>query len=309
MVIDKTSWLLGRLTALSVLMYLFGGGIAFANDAPRIVSAGGSVTEIIYALGRGDWVVATDSTSLFPDEAARVPKLGYFRQLSTEGILAQRPSLLLGASATGPDVMLRQIQNAGVHVRIFDVTKDLNGLLDLVLAIGQEVSSENEAKHLVDNIINQVEQQKILFAQQSSQVREPINALFVVAMNDRGVTVAGNHTVPQALFHTLGITNIAADLDGYKLMDTESILVKNPDIIFVAGHMLHGEDSLLSLCSHHAIKSTFAGQHCLVKAIDSNIGLGLSPRFSVALHAVGSHALRAINIKSKDASAQLETTP
>lgn len=294
--IPLLAWPLNMLFALWCFCV---SAVAVANEPPRVVVAGGSVTEIVYALGRGEWVVATDSTSLFPVDASKVPKLGYFRQLSTEGVLAQRPSLLLGANATGPESMLRQIEKAGVRVRIFNVSNDLNGLLEMVMAIGTEVSAEYEAKLLVDEIVTQVEHQKADFLQQTKQYPANVKALFVVATNDRGVTVAGDHTVPQALFNTLGITNIAADLDNYKLMDTESILARNPDIIFVAGHMLHGENALASLCSHPAIKTTFAGRHCLVKAIDSNLGLGLSPRFGLALQAVGSHALRAIAIKLK----------
>lgn len=101
--------------------------------SPRIVTAGGSITEIVFALGRGDWVIATDSTSMFPQQAASLTKLGYFRQLSTEGVLAQQPTMLLGAEAAGPSVALEQIAHAGVDVTTFEVDKNLSGLKALVL--------------------------------------------------------------------------------------------------------------------------------------------------------------------------------
>ncbi|MDO6512483.1 hypothetical protein Q4514_18520, partial [Celeribacter halophilus] len=66
-----------------------------------------------YAFTANNWYYY-DSTSMFPDAATEVTKLGYFRQLSTEGVLAQQPSMLLGASATGPAPMLEQVANAGV---------------------------------------------------------------------------------------------------------------------------------------------------------------------------------------------------
>ena len=105
---------------------------------PRIITAGGSITEIVFALGRGDWVIATDSTSMFPQEAASLTKLGYFRQLSTEGVLAQQPTMLLGAEAAGPSVALEQIAHAGVDVTTFDVDKNLSGLKALVIDIGKK---------------------------------------------------------------------------------------------------------------------------------------------------------------------------
>lgn len=278
-------------------------------ETPRIIAAGGSVTEIIYALGRGDWVVATDSTSMFPAAANEVTKLGYFRQLSTEGVLAQQPSLLLGASATGPEPMLEQVAKAGVDVHVYHVSKDIDGLSEMILDIGHRVSAVEKAEQLVTDLHRQVDVQQVQYSEAiasyaSTGYPNTINALFVVANNDRGITVAGAKTVPQALFDTLGMTNIASDLNGYKLMDAESVLMRNPDVVFAAGHMLHGENALNSLCSHHAIAATFAGQHCLVKAMDSSIGLGLSPRFAIALKAVAEHGLRALSIKAADTPMQ-----
>ncbi|MBQ4829082.1 ABC transporter substrate-binding protein [Alteromonas sp. MMG017] len=327
----STKKVLHRLSVMSVLWCLCSGGVYAAAtssapnthtaqltssvhenqqaDTPRIIAAGGSVTEIIYALGRGDWVVATDSTSMFPAAATEVTKLGYFRQLSTEGVLAQQPSLLLGASATGPEPMLEQVANAGVDVHVYHVSKDIVGLSEMVLDIGHRVSAVEKAKQLVTDLHRQVDAQQVQYSEAiasyaSANYSNTINALFVVANNDRGITVAGADTVPQALFDTLGMTNIAGDLNGYKLMDAESVLARNPDVVFAAGHMLHGENALNSLCSHHAIAATFAGQHCLVKAMDSSIGLGLSPRFTIALKAVAEHGLRALSLKASDTAKQ-----
>lgn len=59
-----------------------------AAAAQRIVSIGGDVTEIAYALGAGNEVVARDSTSLIPEAVKKLPDVGYMRQLNAEGILA-----------------------------------------------------------------------------------------------------------------------------------------------------------------------------------------------------------------------------
>ena len=57
-------------------------------DASRIVSIGGAVTEILYALGQDKRVVAIDITSLYPVTALKEkPNVGYLRQLSPEGVL------------------------------------------------------------------------------------------------------------------------------------------------------------------------------------------------------------------------------
>src|SRR5690606_33392795 len=79
---------------------------AFA--AERIVTLGGDVTEIVFALGAGAAVVATDVSSVHPAAAAALPKLGYQRTLSAEGVLAQAPTLTLASDEAGPPPVLDQ---------------------------------------------------------------------------------------------------------------------------------------------------------------------------------------------------------
>src|SRR5215212_9628559 len=56
------------------------------RDASRIVSIGGAITEILYALGLQQRIVAVDSTSVYPPQAVREkPSVGYMRRLSPEG--------------------------------------------------------------------------------------------------------------------------------------------------------------------------------------------------------------------------------
>ena len=55
-------------------------------DTSKLVTIGGAVTEIVYALGEGDRLVARDSTSMYPEEALKLPDVGYMRALSPEGV-------------------------------------------------------------------------------------------------------------------------------------------------------------------------------------------------------------------------------
>ncbi len=249
----------------------------------RIVSAGGSVTEIIYALGHGDDVVATDSTSLFPPEARSTVKLGYFRQLSVEGVLAQQPSLLIGAEATGPDTMLAQVKQAGVKVLIVGEDRSLQGLNEMISTVASTLDAKEKGNQLINRIQNDVD---IASERGKNQHIAGKRALYIVASNDRGITVAGNDTVPQSLFDTLQLNNIASDLSLYKVMDNEAIVIGDPEIIFVAGHTIHNENSLTALCSHPAIAQTTAGKSCNIFAADSSTTLGLSPRIGEALNFV-----------------------
>lgn len=268
---NKRIWLL-LLTLLSASQVL-------AEPAPRIVSAGGSVTEIIYSLGRGDWVVATDNTSMYPTAAATLPKLGYFRQLSTEGVLAQRPTRLIGAQATGPDAMLSQVADAGVKVTVLNEQRSIAGLMTMIDELGASLNAVEKANLLKAQVQDAISHEQSRAAKLHTS---RLTALFVLADSDRGLTVAGTDTVPQALFDTLGMRNAAEHVQQYKIMDNESIVAAAPDIILVASHAMHGQQ-ISSMCRHPALAATPAGKACRLEAMESSVALGLSPRLPEAL--------------------------
>ncbi|SHG18827.1 iron complex transport system substrate-binding protein [Marisediminitalea aggregata] len=251
-----------------------------AHEQLRIVAAGASVTEIVFALDRGDHVVATDSTSYYPHAAAELTKLGYFRQLSTEGVLAQNPTHVLGAAATGPDAVLQQLEAAGVRVIKYNHPRTLDGLLGMIGDIGEDLDATANANTLKLQVKHSID--TVLQSSAAAQVKGK-KALYVVANNDRGLTVAGSHTLPDALFSELGMHNIASSLNEYKLMSNESVMQANPDVIFMASHFGSDQAAIEALCAHPAIAMTHAGKQCAVTPLSSATSLGLSPRVADTL--------------------------
>ena len=82
----------------------------------RLVTLGGDVTEIVYALDAEQSLVARDSTSSWPPAAQKLPDVGYLRQLNAEGILALRPQLVLASAQAQPSLVLHKVQASGVKV-------------------------------------------------------------------------------------------------------------------------------------------------------------------------------------------------
>ncbi len=70
-------------------------------ESPRIVSIGGPVTEIVYALGADKDLVGVDTSSIYPEAATKLPQVGYQRMLSAEGVLALHPTLILASADAG----------------------------------------------------------------------------------------------------------------------------------------------------------------------------------------------------------------
>ena len=75
----------------------------------RIVTIGGAATEIVFALGAGSSIVATDLSSIYPPQARELPMVGYVRNISPEGVLSMEPDLVIATGALGPPLSLIHI--------------------------------------------------------------------------------------------------------------------------------------------------------------------------------------------------------
>ena len=117
----------GRLRILAATFFTLGfsaavvlpsyGADQAARNPSRIVAVGGSVTEIVYALGEEERLVARDSTSTYPSAAEQdLPDIGYMRALSAEGVLSVSPDMLLILDGSGPPETLDLLEKTGIAI-------------------------------------------------------------------------------------------------------------------------------------------------------------------------------------------------
>ena len=99
-----------------------GGRKVEIADASQILSIGGDITEILYALGQEAHIIAVDTTSQFPPEALKQkPNVGYMRALSTEGVLSVGASLILASERAGPPEVVKALKQIAVpYVEVQD---------------------------------------------------------------------------------------------------------------------------------------------------------------------------------------------
>ncbi|MEM8926463.1 MAG: ABC transporter substrate-binding protein, partial [Actinomycetota bacterium] len=83
------------------------------DSIERIIPLDGTVAEVVFALGLGDNVVATDLSATYPDAADALPEIGYQRALSAEPIAAFEPTVLLATEIAGPPEVLDDLRRLG----------------------------------------------------------------------------------------------------------------------------------------------------------------------------------------------------
>lgn len=243
--------------------------------AERIISAGSSVTELILALGAQQQLVGIDVTSVAPPALA-LPKVGYHRQLSAEGLLALEPTQVLGSNEMGPDTTLNQLKSAGVAVKVINSDSTPQGLLQRIDQIARLTHTEDAAVPL---------KQQVDDALQTLQAHQPEMAarkkvLFLLIHEGRAANVAGRDTVPDAMITLAGGVNPAAlTLNAYKPLSMEAMVQMQPDVILVSGRSydkMGGADAILKAMP--MLAATPAGQSKRIVTVDGHAlvgGLGL----------------------------------
>ena len=103
------------------------GNEVVVEDISRIVVMNGDFTEVVYALGLGENVVAVDTSATYPSEATELPQVGYQRRLSAEGVLSMDPTVVIGNTHAGPPEVLEQIRATGVPVVVLEVVTTVDG--------------------------------------------------------------------------------------------------------------------------------------------------------------------------------------
>ncbi|WP_417559336.1 heme/hemin ABC transporter substrate-binding protein [Marinomonas sp.] len=271
---------MSRKLLIFVTLMVLGSLSSTFSFAQRVVSIGGTVTEIVYLLGADKQLVASDTSSIYPDKANQMPKVGYQRTLSAEGVLSVHPELLLITPAAGPAKVLQQLKETGVNVVSIDAPDTKQGIFDKVSQVAHALNLDIAGKQAIDDIKQDFDELAIPEAWK----KRPPRLLFVLQMGGAPM-VAGQGTAPDALFHLAGATNTVSNIKGYKALTPEAILLAQPDAIVVTqqGLTRASEQAIWSL---PGMASTPAAKAQRLISLDALLALGLGPRTPQAIELI-----------------------
>lgn len=197
----------------------------------RLVTIGGGLTEIVFALGQGARVVGADTTSTYPPPAETIPRVGYQRALTPESILAVRPDALIHDGSAGPVSTLDRVGNAGVQILKVPGEPTIDGFRDRVWTLGEWLGAPNSAARLVADVDRDLYAASQL---QSTWTQTP-RLLVLMAHGQGNAIAAGRDTRADALIRLAGGTNVFTDYSGYRPVSREGVLARQPDAMVITG--------------------------------------------------------------------------
>ena len=256
----------------------FNGGVVLVEDTSRIVSLGGAVTEIIFALGFGEKVVGVDASSSYPEAVNDIAKVSYHRRLSAEGIISLAPTLIIATTEAGPPEVIQQLRSAGVTILILPHEPTVECTIEKIQVIGSALNKEKEAAEIIGQINKDLNQVKSLNKKQINKQK----VIFIYARGQGNLMVAGKETAANTMVELAGAVNAVQGYEGYKPLTAEAVVAAAPDVILLMDSGLLSIGGAEKIWSIPGISLTPAGKSKRYQAIDGLRFLGFGPRVTQA---------------------------
>lgn len=242
-------------------------GTLLEERPERIVSLSPSATEILFAIGAGDQVVATDEFSTYPAEAPTTDLSGF--DPNVEAILGYEPDLVVIANDI--DDLKASLEALDVPVLVnaapADIESGYAGLADLALATGH-----------VDEGAAVVEQMRADVA--AALEKAPRGAgLRVYHELDETLYAASSASFIGSVYTELGAVNIADEADteqtGYPQLTEEAVVDANPQLVVISDAAIYTVDDVAARPGWAEVDAVRTGS---IVAVDADISSRWGPR-------------------------------
>lgn len=201
-----------------------------ANDpsppALRIISLAPHITELLFAIGAGEQVIAVDDASDYPAPATALPKVANYRSLNTERILALSPDLIV-AWGTAQRQVVQPLVQLGIPV-FFSAPATFSDLSSELRQLGELTGHQPTAAIVIQQFEQQLAELRLEY-----QGRSPLTVFYQIS--DAPLMSANGSTwMSQAVALCGGINIMADSLAPYPQVNAEQVLANNPEVIIAA---------------------------------------------------------------------------
>ncbi|MDD5255806.1 MAG: cobalamin-binding protein [Candidatus Omnitrophica bacterium] len=218
-----------RKTILTCIICLLLCGRAGAGErSPRYISLAPSTTEILFALGLDEEVVAVSSFCNFPEAARAKEKIGDFSRPNIEKILSLKPDYIFCTGLEQAPV-IEELRRLKLNVYVSDPVS-VSQLSDSIKNIGMITNKNHEAQRIVQGIRKGVSEMQ----ERVTRLNKPRPKVFIEIWYDP-LTTAGPGSFVDELLSIAGGENIASDTKRpYSIYSPEQVIKHKPDCILLA---------------------------------------------------------------------------
>ncbi len=205
-----------------------GRPLKLTAPAHRIVSLAPHVTELLYAVGAGHFIVGAVEYSDYPEAAKKIPRVGSGAGLDIEAIVALHPDLVVAWQSGNPSWQVDRLIGLGIPVFLTE-PRHLDDIAGLLEKLGKLAGTDSAGKAAAD------------FRRHLMQLRTRYSGretvfVFYQILDNSPLTVSGRHIISD-IIQLCGGRNIYAAMPALTpRVDMESVLKENPEVILASGY-------------------------------------------------------------------------
>ena len=255
------------------------------SDTSRIVSLTGDITEIIFALGLGERVVAVDITTTYPPTADQLKRdganVGFGQTLSAEAVLKHQPTLVIGDQTIEPAETIEQLRAAGVPIVILEYQTSLSGVEAKIRQVANVLDARDAGEQLVLEVMSKVNDAQ-------DRVPDGDTPLRVAYLYSRGPSLLflfGSDLPTQGMIEGAGAIDAGAELGSGPIpLTPEALIAAAPDVIVLPESGVEGLGGIEALLEIPGVAETPAGAAGAFLVYDEAYFFNLGPRVGDALN-------------------------
>lgn len=241
----------------------------------RIVSLNGAISEMLCSLGLEDQIAGVDVTSNYPASLKQKASVGHNRNISAEGILALRPTLILGVKEELKPEVLEQLRSANVKIQLIPQEFSAQGTRTMLTEIAKVTNTVEKGKQLLSKFDKEMAALKI--APTGKKV------LFVYARGAGSMTVCGTGQSPDKMIQLAGAKNAMTDFKDFKPLSAEAVVAANPDVILLFDSGLQSVGGVDGFLKTPGVSNTNAGKNKKIISMDGQFLTGFGLRLPQAI--------------------------
>ncbi len=263
-----------------------GDEVVIAAKPQRIISLAPSTTELVYALGAGDRLIADTVHCKYPEAARNLPKVEGFDTPNVEQVLIFQPDLVLASDITRPATVER-LREVGLNVAVLP-SLGMSGLMVDIDRAGMMLGEQEAAEELFEQFSALEAALKSRWSREGAPPRPRV----FLAYDLRDNYTAGQGTFPDELIALAGGENISGDMEAsWGQLSMEVTLERDPQILLLTGDTQQpvepaSEEQLASLREDERWRAVSAVREGRVYVLDNALFNIPGPRLTVALEAL-----------------------
>jgi iron complex transport system substrate-binding protein len=181
------------------------------------------MTETIFAVGRGGWLVGRSRFCDYPPEASAIPEVGGFADPSLERILALRPTLVCGERGPAGPELASALERQGIatYFPLLEKVADIEAMIE---ELGKKLDAAAQGKSVADLVRSKIDGVV-------RSVKDVPRVRVVFLFDWKPLVAAGPKSFPDEIVALAGGDNVVTSGGQYPRLGVEGLLSLDPDVV------------------------------------------------------------------------------